>query len=124
MARTIARANKALNAISLIRRYFTQEGLIKLITSNFYSVLYYNSEVWQIPTLNQSLKNYLLTASSRALKLFANRMTYVWMLSFKNLHEMAGCATPEKLTSNKLALQGLILPTKKSEKFPEFGSDF
>ena len=53
---TIARANKALNAISLIKRYFTQDELIKLVTANFYSKLYYNSEVWQIPTLNQALK--------------------------------------------------------------------
>ena len=51
---TISKANKALNAISLIQKYFHQDELLKLVTANFYSKLYYNSEVWQIPTLNQS----------------------------------------------------------------------
>ena len=93
---TIARANKALNAISLIKRYFTQDELIKLVTANFYSKLYYNSEVWQIPTLNQALKNKLMTASSRALKLCA-KSNDVCLLSNKDLHEMAGQATPNRL---------------------------
>ena len=53
---TIAKANKALNAISLIKKYYTMDELIKLITANFYSKLYYNSMVWQIPTLKQLLK--------------------------------------------------------------------
>ena len=104
MINTITKANKALNAISLIKKYFTQDELIKLVTANFYSKLYYNSEVWQIPTLNQALKNKLMTASSRALKLCA-KSNDVCLLSYKDLHEMAGRATPNRLAKYKLALQ-------------------
>ena len=101
---TITKVNKALNAISLIKRYFGQDKLIKLVTANFYSKLYYNSEVWQIPTLNQSLKNKLQAASARALKVCA-KTNDMWMLSFKDLHEMAGRATPNRLAKYKMSLQ-------------------
>ena len=104
MSYTISKANEALNAISLIRKYFNQDELLKLVTANFYSKLYYNFEVWQIPTLNQSLKNKLLTASSRALKLCA-KTNDISLISFKDIHEMTGRATPDKLAEYKLALQ-------------------
>ena len=53
----ITKASRALNAICLIRNYFNTEELLQLIRSNFYSILLYNSEVWHLQTLNQSLKN-------------------------------------------------------------------
>ena len=45
----INKANRALHAIKLIRKYFTKDEILALLTSNFYSILYYNSEVWHIP---------------------------------------------------------------------------
>jgi hypothetical protein len=42
----VKKANKALNSMKLIRKFFGVEELIKIITSNFYSLLYYNSDVW------------------------------------------------------------------------------
>ena len=102
--RTVQKAEKALNAIRLIKNYFEQSELLQLITSNFYSVLYYNSEVWHIPSLHQSLQRSLLTASSKALKVCA-KSSDLWMLSFNELHEMAGRATPMQLTDYKIALQ-------------------
>ena len=50
------KANSALHAIKLIRRYFNQSELLSLLTSNFYSILFYNSEVWHIPSLKPELK--------------------------------------------------------------------
>ena len=102
--RALQKADKALNALRLIRRYFVQEELIQLITSNYYSVLYFNSEVWHIPTLNQSLQSKLLSASAKALKICV-RTSDMWMLSFKELHEMAGRAVPAKIRDYKTALQ-------------------
>ena len=67
---TLNKANKALNAIRLIKNYFSTDELLTLVTSNFYSVLYYNSEVWHLKTLHQSMKNKLLSISSKALKLW------------------------------------------------------
>ena len=58
----------ALNAIRLIRSFFNTEELIQLVISNFYSILYYNYEVWHLKTLNQSVKNLLMRASAKALK--------------------------------------------------------
>ena len=59
----IRKANKALNAIKIIRRYFKTNELLKILTSNYYSILYYNSEVWMFKDLKLSLQNDLLAAS-------------------------------------------------------------
>ena len=100
----ITKASRALNAICLIRNYFNTDELLQLITSNFYSILFYNSEVWHLQTLNQSLKNALMSISAKAIWICTKRAD-TWMLSFINLHEMAGRATPNKIISYKLALQ-------------------
>ena len=39
------KATKALNAIKLIKKNFNSDELLRLVTSNFYSILFYNSEV-------------------------------------------------------------------------------
>ena len=43
----IKKANGALNAIKLIKKYFTNLELVGLVTSNYYSVLFYNSEIFK-----------------------------------------------------------------------------
>ncbi len=53
---TIIKANRHLNAIKLIRRFFNTKELTQLITSNFYSILYYNIEMWHIRSLKLNLK--------------------------------------------------------------------
>ena len=63
------KATSALHAIRLIKHHFTSLELRTLITSNFYSILFYNSEVWHLPKLNTVLVKNLLTASANALKL-------------------------------------------------------
>ena len=68
------------------------------------SVLYYNSEVWHLNSLKQSMKNQLLSISAKAIKMCTKRLD-TWMLSYNNLNEMAGRATPNKLMDYKLALQ-------------------
>ena len=100
----ITKASRALNAISLIKTYFTTGELLQLITSNFYSILYYNSEIWHIPTLNQSLKNSLRSVSAKAIKLCMKSNDH-WLLSHADLHEIAGRALPERMMHYKLALQ-------------------
>ena len=47
----LKKANKALIAIFLIRNHFNTPKLLQLITSNYYSILYFNSEAWKINTL-------------------------------------------------------------------------
>jgi hypothetical protein len=56
VAHTIEKANSTLDAIKMISRFFTLGELVSLITSNFYSNLFYTSETWHIPSLNSNLK--------------------------------------------------------------------
>ena len=51
VANSISKANQALYAIKLIKKYFNSAEILQLLTANFYSILYYNSEIWQIPLL-------------------------------------------------------------------------
>ena len=60
---------KALNAIKLIKRYFTKTELLQLITSNVLSILYYNSEIWHLPNIKSNLKQNLLSVSANAIKI-------------------------------------------------------
>ena len=94
VANTIKKANKSLIAIKLISKYFRTHEITNLITSNFYSVLYYNSEIWHLPKLAPYLKNLLLSASAKALKLCTH--SYTQEMSFIELHEINKRATPEQ----------------------------
>ena len=94
VANTIKKANKSLIAIKLISKYFSTHEIKNLITSNFYSVLYYNSEIWHLPKLAPYLKNLLLSASAKALKLCTH--SYTQEMSFIELHEINKRATPEQ----------------------------
>ena len=67
VSNTINKSKRALHSIKLIKPYFNNEELRRLITSNFFSILYYNSEILHISTLNHYSKQQLLAAS--ALKL-------------------------------------------------------
>ena len=98
----LKRSTKALNAIRLIRKFFNQRELLALITSNFYSILYYNSEIWHIPSLKATLKQKLLSASAMALRVSIRHCDY--SQSFMNLHKMCDRATPESILKHKLAL--------------------
>ena len=102
VAKAIGKARKSLHAIKLIRRYFTVDELRGLITSNFYSVLYYNSEVWLLLTLKASIKQKLLSASSEALRL-CSRMD--WTTSFEMLHTINKRATPMSIMKYKHSIE-------------------
>ena len=97
------KATKAINAIKLIKRFFTKLELLQLITANVYSVLYYNSEIWHIPSLKNDLKSKLTSISARAIK---TCMYYPDnMISFENIHKMNNRAMPEAFMKYKIAIQ-------------------
>jgi hypothetical protein len=102
VSNAIKKSSKALNAIKIIRRYFNTNELLKILTSNFFSILYYNSEVWMIKDLKLSLKNDLLAASSNAIKLSLHYPKH--RISYINLHKMTNRATPEMYAGYKLSL--------------------
>ena len=102
VSKTILKANRALYAIRLIKNFFTQDELRTLLTANFYSILYYNSEIWHIPNLNPNLKQHLLSASAKALKLCNS--TCSPFQSFIDLHRSHKRATPAQFSTYKHAL--------------------
>ena len=74
-----------------------------LLTSNYYSVLYYNSEIWHLPTLSPHLKQKLLSSSANALKLCLTSLPP--NTSFDTIHNLTKRATPPQMSIYKHALQ-------------------
>ena len=103
VAQTITKAKRTLHAIKLIKNYFTKDELKQLLTLNFYSVLYYNCEIWLTPMLETRCKKQLLAASSMALKICVSH--YDSSISFNKLHELQKRATPTKMMWYRLAVQ-------------------
>ena len=71
-------------------------------SSCYYSVLYYNSEIWLLPSLNPQSKQKLLSASAAPLKSIT--WYYNTIMSYDNLHSINKRATPNQMTTYKHAL--------------------
>ena len=67
----------------------------QLLNSNFYSVLYYNCEIWLTPMMDPRSKRQLLADSAMALKLCKSQ--YDSMMGYERLHELHNRATPIKM---------------------------
>ena len=65
----LLKTNKALNAIRLIKIFFTCKELLQIVTSDVFSFMYYKAEIWLIPTLCLNSKKKLLSASAAPLPL-------------------------------------------------------
>ena len=88
IAQAINKSKKYLPTIRLISKYLQKNEIKQLITSNFYSQLYYNCEIWLMPSLSPVLKQQVLAASSRALRLLNN--TSGLRTSYEQLHKLKG----------------------------------
>ena len=97
------KAKRALHAIKLIRPNFTPDELKTIITSNFFSILYYNSEIWHLPNLSPLLKQQLLATSALGLKLCTPN--YDRSTSYLELHHINKRATPPQFMQYKLSIQ-------------------
>ena len=98
----ISKSSKSLTAIRMIKKFFNTQELLQLVTSNFYSILYYNSEIWHLSSLKSNLKQKLLSASAKAIKVCVKYCTRD--VSFNNLHVIYKRATPEKFLLYRHAL--------------------
>ena len=92
---TISKANSALHAIRLFKPHFSATELKAIITANFFSILYYNSEIWLLATLPPNAKLKLLSGSANALKLCTPY--YSREMSFQTLHNLNARAKPEQI---------------------------
>ena len=97
VAHAISKSNKSLHGIKLIKYYFTNSEILQLLTLNFYSVLFYNSEIWNIPYLKTDLKRRLLSASANALKVCTP--TYHDRMSYIDLDKINNRATPTEFSN-------------------------
>ena len=95
-------ANSAKFAIKMISKFFNKNELNDIITACYYLVLYYNADIWLIPSLSPALKQKLLASSSQVLRI--STRNYDRMTSFERLHSIANRATPEKICQYKHAL--------------------
>ena len=102
IAQAIKKANSSLHAIHMIKGFFSKKELLELITANYYSILYYNSDIWHIPSLKPALKQLLLSASAKAIKVCMYKPSP--MISFIDLHKLNKRATPNQLLNYKHAL--------------------
>ena len=100
--KTITKARNNLHAIQLISKHFTKKETLQLITANYYSVLYYNSEIWHLPSLSNSSKKQLLSASAHPLKMCTKN--YDQSISFLTLHSLNNRATPNQMIKYKTSL--------------------
>ena len=99
---TVIKTRKALQAIYLIRKFFNKKELLILITSNYYSILYYNADIWLIPSLSLNAKNQLMSASAAPLKLVCCNFDH--HVSYQRLHNICGRATPVEVMKYRHAL--------------------
>ena len=99
----INKAKKALFALRLIKKYFTQTEMRTLLDTYFYSVLYYNSCIWLVPEIGSEMKQKLLSISACALRsCIANNNS---MVSFEKIHERNRKCTPLQIMLYQSALQ-------------------
>ena len=98
----VAKANKAKQGLSIIRRYFTTEEALKLGTAYFYSKLYYGARIWLISTLHGDLKRKLWQVSARMLKIIDANSSAT--NSYVSLHQKYNRASPMMWSKYSTAL--------------------
>ena len=98
----IKEANHNLYAIKIISKYFTKEEKMTLLTSLFYSKLYYGSEVWHIPGRTVAQNKKLKLASANAIRSCDKTLTIFH--SHTQIHSQANRALPDQILSYKHAI--------------------
>ena len=99
----ISKSKRALHAIKLIKKYLSKTETKMLLTSNFYSILYYNAEIWLYHGLKTRLKNQILSASACAIKVLNSPRDI--RISYNQLHKFEMRALPMEFSKYRLAIQ-------------------
>ena len=96
--KTTRKARSALQGLRLLSKFFTTTEKLTLLTSFFYSRLYYGSQIWLLPSLKCTLKTKLFSASGNALRLLDRNH------SFRELHKKFNRATPTQFQKYTTAI--------------------
>jgi hypothetical protein len=86
--KSVQSARQATQALGLVRKYFSNKEMSKLITALVYSRLYYAAQVWLLPNLKKRLMDKLYSQSGKSLELIDRFSAY------KQLHCDYNRATP------------------------------
>jgi hypothetical protein len=100
--RRVIEANQRLFAIKTIKNYFTQIELKTLLTSLFFSSLFYSSEVWHLSNLNAELFKKLKRTSANALKICIQNVTP--FTTHTEIHKLAKRCPPQNYCQYKYAI--------------------
>ena len=103
ISQAINNSKRALHGIKLVKKYLTKNETKMLVTSNFYSVLFYNCELWLSQGLKVRNKQQILSASANALSILNNRSDL--RVSFAQLHSLEKRATPMNFAKYRLSIQ-------------------
>ena len=133
ISQAILKCKKTLQAIKLISINFTIDEKINMITSLFYSRLYYGAEIWLIPSLKYNIKKKLLNISTQALRIAAedvfhtfnaeeihvmfNRFTPNQMMNYISLLNLYRCINNKIPEQIWIDLQFKYLPLTRTNKF-------
>jgi hypothetical protein len=108
--KAILKSRSTLQAMKMVKKYFTCDELLKLITSNVYSRLYYASQVWLIPNLKEKMFKKLFSHSGKILKLID------YSLSFTALLKKFKRATPKLFALYQTSV--ILFNCKNNSPFP------
>ena len=100
--KAVTKSAKSLQAIKIIKNHFTKDELMKLVVANYYSILFYNAEIWLIPSLTRQTRNMIMSASASPLKICYQM--YDRSVSFERLHKLMKRPTPNTVMELKHAL--------------------
>jgi len=89
--------NKLCFGLRKIKRNFTTEEMLRLVTTLGHSKLYYGAPVWLSRHLHKINQRKLLRASSNLIKSCISNQDWT-LISYNNLHELAGKPTPMQMS--------------------------
>ena len=139
VAHAIKKSNRLLCALRLLKRYLLPSEMKMLLTSNYYSSLYFNSEIQLSNNLKHELKQSLLSASACAIRTCVPIENH--LISFEAIHKECNQFTPMQVGYFKLSillhklynstehstdwrdLANLIIITRRQTKFKTFKSN-
>jgi hypothetical protein len=94
----ILKSRKKLHALRGLRRYFSEQEMVEIITANVFSRLYYGSQVWLLPNLKERLFKKLFSHSGQILKLVHKELSYI------SLHKKFNRSTPKLFSRYQTAI--------------------
>jgi hypothetical protein len=99
---SIKNANRSLFALKVIKNYFHKNELKDLVTSLYFSQLFYGSEVWHLPDLSFLQMKKLKNASANALKICLHTVSP--FITHTEIHKITKRSPPESYCKYKHAI--------------------